>query len=630
MDILRGTHKVAVVNSEGVSKSVNENNGLAGRGSSIRRALAQLRIKLTLPYVFLALAIAFSATFLVTRLLDGLLRDRFQTALLDAGHQVTDTVVRAEREHLATWRLIAYTEGFAAAVAAGDGAGAALLAAPLVTNAELDVFEVLDAAGSPLAAMRHERAGAVVDYDSALPDAEYAAWDVVDRVLRGEVDGQGDKYSALVETERGWVFYTAGPLTHDGELAGVLLVGTYADELVRRLDAAALARVTIYAGPGVPVATTLNPEQPDEVAIRADEYQTVLSSQDASIPRRDVRVAGRGYSEILSILEIRDGEDTGVVSVALPLSFVTDARAPTLQALLIFFSAAVALVLVVGGILASTVVRRVWELAHATQRVAQGDLSVNLDVRGRDEISDLGHDFNNMVEQLRDGKAYRDLLGMMTSPEIADHMHSALGRGPLNGESESMVATILFVDIRGYTSFAESKEPAFLLNYMNEYYSGLSAILRAHGGVINKFVGDAAMAFFGVLPEPMPPAEGAHAALQAGLELLNFVDEFNAAPSRHDQEPLRVGVGVHTGPVAAGVMGSKDRLEYTLLGDAVNVAYRLSFLNKEYDEADLFISADTCQLAGGAPQAHVEYLALVPIRGRSVPVPVYTVRRNSA
>jgi len=91
---------------------------------------------------------------------------------------------------------------------------------------------------------------------------------------------------------------------------------------------------------------------------------------------------------------------------------------------------------------------------------------------------------------------------------------------------------------------------------------------------------------------------------------------------------LRVSVGVHTGPVVAGVLGSEDRLEYTLLGDTVNVAYRLSFLNKQYDDADLFISADTCRLAGEVPQAEVTYLARVPIRGRATPVPVYTVRKN--
>ncbi|MCJ7738526.1 MAG: HAMP domain-containing protein, partial [Anaerolineae bacterium] len=531
--------------------------------------MAQLRIKLTLPYVFLALVIAFSATFLVTRLLDGLLRDRFQTALLDAGHQVTDTVVRVEREQLSTWRLIAYSEDFVDAVATGDGAGAALLVAPLVTNVELDVFQVLDSRGNPLAAMRHEIGGDAVDYDSTLTAAEYASWDVVDLVLRGEIDGQGDKHSDLEETDRGWVLYTAGPLYQDDEIAGILLVGTYVDELVRRLDAAALARVSIFAHAGAPVATTLNPERPEEAAMSQAEFESVLLNQEEEVPRRDMRVAGRGYSQILSVLEVRGGQDVGVISVALPLSFITDARAPTRQALLIFFSAAVALVLVVGGILASTVVRRVWELAYATQRVTQGDLSGSLDVRGFDEISDLGRDFNNMVRQLRDGKAYHDLLGMMASPEIADQMREVLEQGRLSSESKSMVATILFVDVRDYTRFAEGKDPAFILSYMNEYYGGLARALRAHRGVINKFVGDLAMAFFGVLPEPSPPAEGAHAALQAALQILDFVDEFNAAPSRRGQDPLRVGVGVHTGPVAAGVIGSDERLEYTLLGDTV-------------------------------------------------------------
>lgn len=611
---------MAESSEQSVERDKREGNSLTW----VWQALDQLRIKLTTPYAFLAVAVAFAATYLATSLLVGVLNDRFQNALLDAARQAADTVVRIEREHLAVWRAIAYTEGFAEAVAQENVEAAGALALPLVLNSKLECFDVVVVDGDGLLAMHHIPGGGLMDYDLR-PGTKYGDWEIVQKVLRGETDEHGDKYAGLVKTEWGWVFYTAGPIKQGDELVGVLLVGTYLDSLVKRLDAAALARISIFAGPGAPIVTTLAPEEPEALEIGSEEYRRSLEYQAVEIARREVEVAGRGYAEVIGPFEARYGTDLGVMTVALPLSFITDARQPTRQSLLILFSLATALVLVVGSVVATMIVRRVHRLAAATRRVADGDLDAQVEARGYDELAALSRDFNQMVHQLREGRMYRSLLGLTASPEIAERLREAYECGRVQLEAQSTVATVLFADIRGFTQYAESREPAQVMRFLNEYLQGLVGIIREHDGVINRFFGDAAMAFFGVLPEAQPAAESAENGLTAALAILHYVEEFNLQLQARGDAPLRIGVGVCTGPVVAGTIGSVERLDYTLLGDTVNIAYRLSYLNKEYPQWDLFVSADTYRLLEDGLALRATRLANVYVKGRTTPLDVYAI-----
>ncbi len=605
----------------------NENVDAAGRGSRLRQALAQLRVKLTLPYIFLALVVAFAAAYLVSSLLVGVLDDRFQTALIDAGKEAADTVVRVEREQLAVWRPIAYTEGFAEAVEAGDADTAGLLSSPLIVNERLDCLEVLDANGNVLMAMHHRPDGDSTDYDF-VPGHGYGEWDMVQQVLAGGVDEYGDKYADLIETEWGWVFYTAGPVKLKGDVVGVLLVGTYLDNLLQRLDTAALARISVYVTGEPPVATTLAPEERHVLVLDDATYQFIRAEQAEQVSRRDVQVAGRDYVEIFGAFEARYGRDLGVLSVAMPLSFVTDTRHPTRDYLMGLFGVATVLVLAAGMMLASTVVRRVRRLAAATQQVAQGDLSTQVEPRGYDEVATLADDFNRMVVQLKEGRMYRDLLGLTSSPEVAERLHASLQEGRLQLEAQSVTATVLFCDIRGFTRLSEDKEPQYIIHLLNEYMQGVVKVIRDHDGVVNKFVGDAALAFFGILPETRPADEGARSAVAAALKMLDHLEAFNRQRQEQDEEPLRIGVGVNTGLVVAGTMGSEERLEYTVLGDTVNVAQRLSDLNKEYAECDVFISVDTYQGLEEDMKNRATHIGETNVKGRVAPVDVYGLARE--
>ncbi len=597
--------------------------GAAKRGSWLRRAFAQLRVKLTLPYVFLALAVAFAATLLVTTLIVDLLEELFKDSLIKAGQEAADNVVLIERDQLADLRLILYTQGFDEAVAEGDEDTVNLLATPLVINELLDCAEVLDADGNAILAMHHRPGGGVTDYDFTA-GTDYGEWEMVQKVLDGEADEIGgklhDKYADLIETEWGWVFYTAGPVKKEGQVVGVVLVGTYLDNLVERLDSATLARVSVYRD-GVPLATTLI----EGSALDKEDYQDVLDSQEQWISRRQVEVAGEEYAEAFGAFEARYGRDLGVLSVSLPLSMVTGVRLPALWRLLVVFGVAVLVTLVVGAVLASGVVRRVRKLAVATDQVASGDLETQVEVKGYDEVSSLAEDFNRMVVQLREGRTYRDLLGMTASPEVAEQLRRALEGGRVNLDPQLMTATVLFCDIRGFTRLSESREPRYVIDFLNEYMQGVVNIVRQHNGVVNKFVGDAALAFFGVLPDPRPLPEGAQEAVATALAMLDFLATLNKRRAERGEEALRVGIGINTGSVVAGMVGSDIRLEYTVLGDAVNVAQRLSDLNKEYAQYDVFFSASTYREMGESLQRSAVHIGQTMVEGRGAPVDVYAL-----
>ena len=597
--------------------------GVTKRGSWLRRAFAQLRVKLTLPYVFLALVVAFVATFLVTSLILSLLEELFKDSLIKAGREAADTVVLVERDQLADLRLVIYTWGFDDAVDTGDKDTVNLLATPLIVNERIDCTEVLDAKGNPLLAMHHQPAGGGTDYDSTA-GTDYGEWEIVQKVLNGEVDEINgelyDKYADLVETDWGWVFYTAGPVKVDGQVRGVVLVGTYLDDLVERLDSASLARISIYED-GEPIATTLL-EAP---ALDEAKYQDILAGQEQWVSRRQIEVAGEDYAEVLGAFEARYGRDMGVLSVSLPLSMVTGFRFSALWRLFIVFGVSVLVTIGVGAVLASGVVRRVRRLAVATERVAGGDLDTRVQAKGYDEVSALAEDFNHMVVQLREGRMYQDLLGLTASPEVAEQLRRALEGGRVQLDPQLVTATVLFCDIRGFTRLSESREPKYVIHFLNEYMKGVVDIVRGHNGVVNKFVGDAALAFFGVLPDPRPLAESAHEAVTTALAMLDYLAALNHQRTERGEEPLRVGIGVNTGSVVAGMVGSDIRLEYTVLGDAVNVAQRLSDMNKEHPQYNVFFSAGTYHELGEDLQRRSVHIGEVSVKGRVAQVDVYAL-----
>ena len=205
------------------------------------------------------------------------------------------------------------------------------------------------------------------------------------------------------------------------------------------------------------------------------------------------------------------------------------------------------------------------ELVAATTAVAQGNLSVQVPVRSADEIGLLAHAFNDMTVGLAQKERYRNLLNLVADEAVAEQLLSGTSVA-LGGERREVA--VLFCDIRGFTELTRPMPPEEVIDMLNEHMTALTRVIKAHGGVVDKFIGDCVMAVFGA---PLRGGDDAVAAAKCALRMIAERERANRT-SRH---VLRVGIGLATGPVVAGCMGSADRLNYTVLGERVNLASRL-------------------------------------------------------
>jgi adenylate cyclase len=239
----------------------------------------------------------------------------------------------------------------------------------------------------------------------------------------------------------------------------------------------------------------------------------------------------------------------------------------------------------------------------------------------------LARTFNTMVDGLREGLVYRDLLGRTVTPEVRDQLHKRLVEGEALQDGQAATATVLVADLRGLPNLVEETNPGLAMTTLNEYFSGVVSIIGQHGGMVNTFDGDSIVAFFGILPRPVPPQVSALQATHAGMEMLEFISGLNRDRASRGQPALEMGVGVSTGPVIAGSIGSKDRLHYTLIGDTVNMAQRIQEATLEIAGSGLLISGDTHRyLAGAQRQFEFGRTGIVQLRGQARQATVHEVQ----
>ncbi|MEA1967477.1 MAG: adenylate/guanylate cyclase domain-containing protein [Thermodesulfobacteriota bacterium] len=190
----------------------------------------------------------------------------------------------------------------------------------------------------------------------------------------------------------------------------------------------------------------------------------------------------------------------------------------------------------------------------------------------------------------------------------------------LEGREKSLC--IMFTDIRSFTSFSERKRPAEVVNRLNEYFEAMSSAVYSENGVVDKFLGDGIMAFFGAFDKNRDTSLASLAAARAALKMLDILDSLNEQWERQHQKPFRIGIGIHTGKVMIGNIGSRTKMEYTVIGDAVNLASRLQDQTKKLGETIIISESVQKDLAG---KIVVENRGIVEIKGRS-PVEIYGLK----
>jgi len=274
------------------------------------------------------------------------------------------------------------------------------------------------------------------------------------------------------------------------------------------------------------------------------------------------------------------------------------------------------LIVLVLAIIASIIVGRkvsspVKAIVRAADAVDSGELDRIEPLSGSRirELDDAGVAFNNMVSGLRDRRLIRDTLGRFVPEEVARSLLA--GGGDL--EVQQSEATILFCDIEAFTRLTETLGPVKIVEVLNAFFSRMVEILEQHGGVVTQFQGDAILATFNV---PVADDEHARNAVLAAQDMLTSV-----AGSEFAGEPLNIRIGINSGKVVAGAIGAKGRLNYTVHGDAVNLAARLEAMNKEYGTRLLMSESAVAHLS----EDELKLIGETTARGQTRSIKLYTL-----
>lgn len=262
--------------------------------------------------------------------------------------------------------------------------------------------------------------------------------------------------------------------------------------------------------------------------------------------------------------------------------------------------------------------RPVRSLVVATERIEKGEYDINLKPKTRDEIGLLTSSFVKMGKGLQERERLKETFGKFVNKEVA--RRAASGELKLGGERR--VATIFFSDIRSFTAISENMSPEDVVEFLNAYMTRMVDCVEATHGVVDKFIGDAIMAVWGCPISQGSPMKDADFAIRATLMMRRSLMEFNKDRGTPDKPILRIGCGINTGNVLAGQIGSSKRMEYTVIGDAVNTASRIEALNKPFG-TDILISENTYRLL--KDKIIVEPMQPIKVKGKVDPLQIYAV-----
>ena len=269
-------------------------------------------------------------------------------------------------------------------------------------------------------------------------------------------------------------------------------------------------------------------------------------------------------------------------------------------------------------LLSLSLVNPIERLAGLIREVSKGnfEISARKQIKSRDEVGDLARAFDDMIVGLKERDKVKTLFSKFHGSSVTQDL---LGKEIGVGGARKNV-TVFFSDVRGFTSFSESRSPEEVVEMLNEYFGTMVAIINRNGGVVDKFIGDAIMAVWGAPNEG--PNDTAH-ALMACLEMRVALGELNARRIARGDEPIVIGMGLHTGQAISGTIGSEERMEYTVIGDTVNLTSRIEASTKSFG-TDLLISDAVLQVVGET--FWTEKAGDVIAKGKSEPIALFKVR----
>lgn len=259
--------------------------------------------------------------------------------------------------------------------------------------------------------------------------------------------------------------------------------------------------------------------------------------------------------------------------------------------------------------LAAAITRPIEQLARLMQKVGRGDLTQRAPVEGRDEVAQLSSAFNQMTQGLQEREAFRKLAPEGARREIERDSAIKLG-------GDWIEATILFSDLRGFTSMSEKLAPTAVVELLNEYLQDMSVALKEHGGDINEYIGDAILAVF------HGPESGIQ-AVQAALDMQDRLEALRGRTANPVLKSIRMGIGIHTGDLVEGWIGAQDRIKYGVVGDTVNLAARIQDRSRDGKHTFILVSGFTRDKLGD--RFELAFFGDETFKGKTGTTPVWEV-----
>lgn len=256
-------------------------------------------------------------------------------------------------------------------------------------------------------------------------------------------------------------------------------------------------------------------------------------------------------------------------------------------------------------------------IGEAIRRISEGKVDTRIEMNRHDEFGALATAVNEMASALRERNALKGALARYVSHEVANEIMAGQAAPVLKGASKQI--TVLIVDIRNFTAMSAALVPDHLVAFLNEFFGRMIEAIFSHRGTLDKFLGDGCLAIFGA---PLDDPDHRRQAVLAAQAMLRSTGELAATLRERHGIELRIGIGLHTGLAIVGNVGSDQRMEYTAIGDTVNVASRIETLNKEYGTQ--LLASEAVVLGAGEGFDFREIAEVIP-RGSPHAIKIFTL-----
>jgi class 3 adenylate cyclase len=497
-------------------------------------------------------------------------------------------------------------------------------------SSDIELLMVLDADGTTLVASQPQFVGQVFRYR-----------DYFKQAIGGSLYISDMEVGAV--TRQPGVFFSAPIPDKQGKTAGVAVLKLRGDAVTRLLDAVRNSQNGRYAfmvnRDGVLVYhPDFRLRYHSLIPLPASAQERIVSGRQFMLDKIDslgftalaqaMLLASEPGSVIYRSPVTNEREVSGfaplhggwVVGVAEPESVFAAPLKRLSSDVLLGVAGMAGVCMVAAFLLARMLMRPVQSLAAASAAMRAGDYAnARAEPYWQDEMGALALAFNDMVRGVQERERERDIFGRVVSPEVREKLLT--GEVKLGGET--LKVTVLFSDIRDFSTISEPMSAEEVVAFLNEYLSEMTEAVKPWGGYINNFIGDAIVVIFGA-PIASPGREWA--AVAAAMDMRDRLEALNDTRQARGEQRLESGIGISTGSVVAGQVGSMDRFLYTVIGDAVNVAARLEALTKEL-KRDILVNSSTYEGIRARPEVRVEGMGTHRLKGRREDTEVYAVSR---